>query len=631
MTSGVPGQAARWRAGYEALTRRIEALPELLRAFEIGERVLGVDPPGVRRFLVTGVGSSAAHARYLALILSQNLGWPAAFVSSGRLQASAGPGSERDVLIVFSQGLCPNARFALARPDRFAEVVLFTAVVPGNPGEGSSPAGIERQQFLAALVAQGVRVVPFFGQEEYDTLVRVAGPMLGYAAAFHFARSLAPEGSGLPDWEVETLVAGMGRAAARVEEDFSRKGSVAAALAAELTLVAGGGYGEMIQNLPSKVQEGMGLPLPPVFDVLEFAHGGFQRVALREATVLVLLPAGCGDEGVSRLRRILDPDRHLVRILDSAREPALAVFEHEAYFNQLLLRFIEETALDPREWPGKGRDGPLYDWSPVGEREETSGSASRPLGLSSPELEQRLRVEELTAVIALGSTEQHGAHLPLSTDSDIAQSLARRFCARVEEAVAFPVLAMGVAPEHMEFAGTLSLRESTLEAVLVDILSSVARHGFERVFVFFAHGGNAGALARSSRTLQDAAPDLQVIVFDAWDEVVAQCHAEAARCGVSSAAAGHHAGEVETSIMAAIRPGTIDRTALAPGLAVRSEDAASVFSAGMRSRVPGGVVGDPRGADALRGERYLALWVDRLVDAYRDAKNRSQITGMKNE
>ena len=565
MKSPGPGQDAEAQSGYEVLRSRVDALPALLSSVELRTGVLGVDPCAVRRFLVTGIGSSAAHARYLAALMSQSLGFPAAFIPTGQLQALPMPGSERDVLIVFSQGLSPNARFAVSMPGRFAEVVLFTAFDPDQLRKTASPEAMKRRQFLEELLDRGVRVVSFPGQDEYGTLVRVIGPMLGYAAAFGFVRDLAPAGSTFPSWDIQAVQAGLARAAARVDEDFPRSLSLADTLGRELTLVAEHGYGEMIQNLATKVHEGMDLPRPPIFDLLEFAHGGYQRLASREATLLVARPAGCGEEGLRRLHRLLDRERHRVRVLDSALEPALAVFEHEAYFNELLLRFIEETGRDPREWPGKGRDGALYDWSPESLGDEARVGMTPASVPSSPELEKRLGSSELTAVIALGSTEQHGPHLPLSTDTDIAWSLAQHFCARVEEAVVTPAVALGVAPEHMEFAGTLSLGEDTFQAVLLDLVTSLSRHGFARVFVFSAHGGNTTPLSRCAPRLQRAAPGLQVIVFDAWDEVLARCHDYALEGGIASEAAGHHAGEIETSIMASIRPGAVRWGHLAPG------------------------------------------------------------------
>ena len=83
-----------------------------------------------------------------------------------------------------------------------------------------------------------------------------------------------------------------------------------------------------------------------------------------------------------------------------------------------------------------------------------------------------------TAVIPLGSTEQHGPHLPFATDTWIADALAERLCARLEEAIQCPTVALGCSREHLAFPGTLDLGARTLGAVLVDLVTSLRRHGF---------------------------------------------------------------------------------------------------------------------------------------------------------
>ena len=636
MTSGARRDTASWREGLEGVRRRVLDLPGRLRSFEFGKRTLAVDPKSVRRFVVTGIGSSAGHARYLAEILSRYLGLPASFVSTGRLARLPRTACQQDVLIVFSQGLSPNARFALTAPESWAEVVLFSALRLEDAGQAGSPVWAERREFLRALEAAGVRVMPFLGEDEYGTLVRVSGPLLGYAAALDFARGVACAGrlpEALPEWDVEAIVSRMSAAERCVEEHFPSGTSLEAALRPGLTLLASGGYGEMIENLRTKVQEGLRLPLPALFDVLEFAHGGFQQLAGSEAAVLALVPGDCDDEGVRRASRILGVDRHPLRVLRSPLHGPLAVFEHEAYFNHLLLRWIEETGDDPREWPGKGEDGPLYDWGPA---EPSSAGPDEPadrgqrLGeMTWPDVERCLANPETTAVIALGSTEQHGAHLPLSTDSLIAQALTDRFCARIDEAIALPVVEIGIAPEHMDFPGTLSIREETLQAILVDLLASLSNHGFASAFIFSGHGGNVGPLERMTSTLRDAADGIEVFVFEGWEDVVKRCLAAAGRQGVSAEQAGHHGGEIETSIVSAVRPAMVRRKRIEAGLLVGPSEAKAVFSPGMRDRVPNGVVGDPTGACAKRGNGYLECWVDSLVEAYRGEKKRSQMTGMK--
>jgi creatinine amidohydrolase len=187
--------------------------------------------------------------------------------------------------------------------------------------------------------------------------------------------------------------------------------------------------------------------------------------------------------------------------------------------------------------------------------------------------------------------------------------------------VALPAIPIGCSVEHMSFAGTLDLAPGTLVALVTDVLRSLARHGVAEALVFSAHGGNVATLREAAPALAAAVPGLRVRVAADLDALTARLHAEAARFGVAPEAAGHHAGEVETSIMLALHPELVRTDALAPGWVERLDDPQSLFYPDLRRHAANGTVGDPRGATALRGERYLAAWVDVLEAALDDAKN----------
>jgi creatinine amidohydrolase len=178
------------------------------------------------------------------------------------------------------------------------------------------------------------------------------------------------------------------------------------------------------------------------------------------------------------------------------------------------------------------------------------------------------------------------------------------------------VVAVGCSSEHAAFPGTLSVREETLERLLADLLAPLHAHGFRRAFLFSAHGGNVTPLRGMAARLREAAAPLEVVVFDELDALAAGQHAESSRHGVSAEAAGHHAGEHETSIVLAIDPAGVRPDRLERGFTEATDDPQSLFYPSLRDRVPSGVVGDPRGADGLRGEEYLEAWVDRLARAY---------------
>ena len=247
------------------------------------------------------------------------------------------------------------------------------------------------------------------------------------------------------------------------------------------------------------------------------------------------------------------------------------------------------------------------------------GSSARVDRATTREIEDALGRGRTTLIVPLGSTEQHGGHLPLATDTLIADALAQRLAARRPEAWVLPALPLGCADEHLGFAGTMSLAESTLHAIVHDLLRSAAEHGFERAFVFSAHGGNAAALARLARELEAGGAVLDTCVFTDFDAVFAAQSRAAAAFGVSPEAAGHHGGEWETSVLAALEPALVRGDAIAAGYLADAEEAGALFYPRLDARVPGGVVGDPRGADAGRGEAYLSAWVDVLEAAWASA------------
>ncbi len=195
--------------------------------------------------------------------------------------------------------------------------------------------------------------------------------------------------------------------------------------------------------------------------------------------------------------------------------------------------------------------------------------------------------------VPLGSLEQHGPHLPLATDTVVAQAVLR--AARLDAVVA-PALAYGASGEHEGFPGTVSLGTDALTTVLVEYGRSACRWA-GRLLVVNGHGGNLDALRSAVPLLRAEGRDA------AWFP-----------CGVPGGDA--HAGRTETSLLSHVEPAAVRVDRSVPGVTTPiGELLPRLRAEGVRAVSPTGVLGDPAGASAEEGARLLADLAARLSDA----------------
>ncbi len=213
--------------------------------------------------------------------------------------------------------------------------------------------------------------------------------------------------------------------------------------------------------------------------------------------------------------------------------------------------------------------------------------------LTWPEVSQRAAAGALLA-IPIGSTEQHGPHLPLSTDTDIAIALCERFTQATDvDVVVAPAVAYGSAGEHAGFAGTLSIGQEALEALLVELCRS-ASDTFSRVLLVSAHGGNTEPVARAVARLQGEGREV--------------------RSFAPSFGGDAHAGHTETSIQMTLYPERVRLDQAIPGdTRPLSQIMPELKSNGVASVSPSGVLGDPTRASAAAGDTFLDQAVAELV------------------
>jgi creatinine amidohydrolase len=198
--------------------------------------------------------------------------------------------------------------------------------------------------------------------------------------------------------------------------------------------------------------------------------------------------------------------------------------------------------------------------------------------------------------VPVGSTEQHGPHLPLSTDTELAVAVADRLAGRRGDVLVAPAVPYGSSGEHAAFAGTLSIGQTALEHLLVELIRSA--DAFAGAVLVSTHGGNAGPVARAVERLCGEGRRVR-----AWRPPVAD-------------PADAHAGHGETSLLLALRPAGVRLDRIEAGTrqplielwpALRRAGVAAVSS--------NGVLGDPTGASAAAGEALLAEWTEGLLQA----------------
>lgn len=202
-------------------------------------------------------------------------------------------------------------------------------------------------------------------------------------------------------------------------------------------------------------------------------------------------------------------------------------------------------------------------------------------------------------VVPIGATEQHGPHLPVTTDADLAVAVVEAAAEHDPLLVVAPVVAYGSSGEHNGFAGTLSIGQEVTEELLVQLGRS-ATGVFAHVVLACTHGGNASPLARALRRLADE----ERPVTGWWPRWEGDLHA----------------GRTETSLMSAVAPERVHLDAAVAGDTRSLDELLPLLQAGgVRSVSSTGVLGDPTGADADEGRELLraaaadlARTVDRL-------------------
>lgn len=222
-------------------------------------------------------------------------------------------------------------------------------------------------------------------------------------------------------------------------------------------------------------------------------------------------------------------------------------------------------------------------------------------------------------IIPIGSTEQHGPNGLIGTDAICAEAIAKGVGAATDALVA-PTIAVGMAQHHLGFAGSMTLRPSTLIAVLQDTVASLAKHGFRRFFFINGHGGNIATVTAAFSEIYAAASlgpsggnqDIRCRLKNWWNtQGVYKLSKE-----LYGDQEGSHATPSEVSLTWFVHPEAIKSMTLDPPVAPRG---GFTDADDYRRNFPDGRIGSNPGlASAEAGKRFYDTAVKEIAEEYKE-------------
>ncbi|KTG08764.1 creatinine amidohydrolase [Haloprofundus marisrubri] len=236
------------------------------------------------------------------------------------------------------------------------------------------------------------------------------------------------------------------------------------------------------------------------------------------------------------------------------------------------------------------------------------------------DVESALEDGTRTAIIAVGSVEQHGPHLPLIMDTLAGDELSGRIAEQLGDAFAAPSIRPGCSGHHMDFPGTITIPPETLMELIRSYCRSLDAHGFEHLVLVPTHGGNFAPVNTVAPEIAREL-DANVIALAELGTLMELMNEGMREAGVEYEEPVIHAGAAETAMVMAAAEELVRTDRLELG---REGDisVSRLLSEGFKAITENGVLGDPREATPEAGEAIFSAITDAYVDrieAERDA------------
>ena len=213
-------------------------------------------------------------------------------------------------------------------------------------------------------------------------------------------------------------------------------------------------------------------------------------------------------------------------------------------------------------------------------------------------------------IFGVGSTESHGAHMPMGTDNIIAHAVAKKVADAFDDILLLPPINYGVSDYHQDFPYTLYIKAENMIATLRDLCEAIAFRGIKQIIIINGHDGNIAPLEIVGRQVKMNHPDLAILTFPAWwlhlNDLVPQ--------GTFSGFAHGHGGEAETSLLMAFRPDLVDVSLAKPMVPRLKEDAIMDMKVNFRELSNVGSVGHPELATPEKAKALSEAAIKHIID-----------------